>query len=54
MMEHEEIKESIEHILDARKNGASCVSVHDAMILLNAYREECFTGLGVKEFTDGE
>lgn len=53
MPNDKEIKESIERILDARKNGAICVSVHDAMIIINAYREECFSNLGLEDY-DGE
>ena len=50
MPDSKEIEASISRILYARKNGAICVSVHDAMIIVNAYREECFSSLGLEEY----
>lgn len=50
MPNDQDIKESIERILDARENGAISVSVHDAITILSAYRELCYKSIGVEDY----
>lgn len=48
----QEIDDALDSIYEYYERGANSVPIKEAIVIINAYREECFKSLGLKEYED--